>query len=100
MTASEQPKPVFRIIYRSHSRIPVGHRKKVLADIFLHARHRNKDAHITGALLITDHYFAQVLEGDRMTVEQLFDQIRCDPRHEDVTVLESGYVDTEPFPTW
>lgn len=91
---------VFRLIYRSHSTIPTERRQEVLANIFDVARSKNKKAGVTGALLVTDHWFVQALEGDEATVTALFDQISSDPRHERVSVVESGLVDGRTFPRW
>ncbi|GAA4903226.1 FAD-dependent sensor of blue light [Actinomycetospora succinea] len=101
MAASDESgSPVFRLIYQSHSRIPKSDRPTVLGEIFSTARSRNKGADITGALLITDHYFAQVLEGPQGTVEELYGRISADPRHERLAVLDSGTVDERAFGKW
>ncbi|MEJ2860241.1 BLUF domain-containing protein [Actinomycetospora flava] len=96
----ESGSPVFRLIYQSHSRIPKTDRPTVLGEIFSQARSRNKGAGITGALLITDHYFAQVLEGPQDNVEELYGRISGDSRHERLAVLESGTVDQRAFGKW
>ncbi|MEJ2890900.1 BLUF domain-containing protein [Actinomycetospora aeridis] len=98
--SDEGGSPVFRLIYQSHSRIPKTDRPTVLAEIFSQARSRNKGAEITGALLITDHYFAQVLEGPQGNVEELYGRISADPRHERLAVLDSGTVDHRAFGRW
>lgn len=102
MTAasSSDSDPVFRIIYRSHSRIPAEDRPKVLSAIFDVARSRNKKAQVSGALLITDHYFVQALEGDEAAVRTLFDSINRDDRHTEVTILEEGTCDGRTFSRW
>jgi hypothetical protein len=92
--------PVYQLSYSSHSRIPGPDRPTELAAIFRHARSNNKAAEITGALLITDHYFAQVLEGPRPVVEELYRHISADPRHETLTVLGTGTVARRVFPGW
>ncbi|MBW0092782.1 BLUF domain-containing protein [Pseudonocardia sp. KRD-184] len=102
MTAASpgESEPVFRLVYRSHSRIPAEDRPKVLARIFDVARSRNKAARVTGALLITDHYFVQALEGDEAAVRSLFDSINSDERHTDVTIVEEGTWDERTFSRW
>ncbi len=60
MTATDPSAPatlLYRLVYRSHSRIPSEDRKAVLGEIFDVARAKNKALGVTGALLITDHYF-------------------------------------------
>jgi hypothetical protein len=90
----------FRVIYRSHSRIPQESRETVLADIFDVARSNNKKAGVTGALLVTDHWFVQALEGDEATVTALYRRISEDDRHEKVSIVESGAVDAQVFSRW
>jgi hypothetical protein len=92
--------PVYQLSYSSHSRIPRHDRPTELAAIFRHARSNNKAAEITGALLITDHYFAQVIEGPQHAVEDLYRHISADTRHEKLTVLETGTVARRVFPGW
>ncbi|NYJ04423.1 BLUF domain-containing protein [Petropleomorpha daqingensis] len=92
--------PVFRLVYRSHSRIPGEDRPVTLAEILRGARSANARAGITGALLITDNWFVQALEGDESTVRALYERIRQDARHENVTLIESGSQDARVFSQW
>lgn len=96
---TEQTRP-FRLIYRSRSRIPAEQRSSALADIFGVARSKNKQAGITGALLVTDHWFVQALEGDESAVQRLYEHICDDARHDEVTVIESTAVDARVFSRW
>lgn len=89
----------FRLLYRSHSRIPHEERTAALGEIFGIARSQNKRAGITGALLLTDNYFVQALEGEEEVVRDLFARISQDPRHEDVTVIETE-VGERVFARW
>lgn len=91
---------VFRLIYRSRSRIPAAERKYQLGEIFSVARSSNKKAGVTGALLITDDEFVQALEGAEAVVRGLYDRIYKDRRHEHVEVLESGEVSGRVFGRW
>jgi hypothetical protein len=90
----------FRLVYRSHSLVPQPGRNAALAEIFKTARSHNKRAGITGALLITDHWFVQALEGEESAVRDLYARIADDPRHEQVTLIESGSVGVRVFPRW
>lgn len=90
----------FRLIYRSHSRIPEDQRSSALAEILATARSNNAESSVTGALLITDHYFVQTLEGDESTVRSLFERIAKDGRHDKVTVLEEQDVGSRTFSDW
>lgn len=91
---------VHRLIYRSHSTAPRDRRDEVLAEIFDVARAKNKKAGVTGALLISDNWFVQTLEGDEAVVTGLFEKIEADDRHTDVSVLESTTVDSRVFSRW
>jgi len=90
----------FRLLYRSHSVIPVDEREATLAQIFRVARSQNEATGITGALLVTDHWFVQALEGERSQVQSLYERIRSDTRHEQVTLIEAGDVQSRVFSRW
>ena len=91
---------LFRLIYRSHSVIPADEREAGLAQIFRVARSQNEPAGITGALLVTDHWFVQALEGERSPVQSLYERIRSDDRHEQVTLIEADDVESRVFSRW
>ena len=82
--------PVFRLVYRSHSLIAPEDRSTQLASIFTTARQSNRGRGITGALIVTEGAFVQALEGEESEVRDLFDTIRADGRHSDVSVLQEG----------
>lgn len=98
--AEHEAEPVFRLIYRSRSRIAAEDARSELGDIFTTARQNNKRLGITGALMTTEDEFAQTLEGDEATVRELYDHIRHDARHGDVTLLEAETVDGRTFGRW
>lgn len=90
----------FRLMYRSRIRIAPEERPAELGKLFTTARSNNKRAGITGALLVSDQWFVQTLEGDEALVRSLFAGIERDPRHDGVAVLEAGPVDGRAFPRW
>jgi hypothetical protein len=94
------PESTFRLIYRSRNKISADQRKAELGRLFTTARSNNKRQHITGALLIQGDWFAQVLEGNEAAVRALFADIKTDPRHEDVSVIESGPAGSRMFARW
>lgn len=100
VTGPDSQAPTFRLMYRSHSLLPTDGRGAALAEIFSQARSNNKQSGITGALLLTDHYFVQVLEGDEAAVRRLYERISADDRHDDVTLLESQTVEGRVFAKW
>ncbi len=99
-TAAGNSGPVFRLIYRSRSRIPATERKYQLGRIFSVARPTNKQIDVTGALLITDDEFVQTLEGPEPVVRKLYAKIYEDDRHENVSLLETGEVPERVFGRW
>jgi blue light- and temperature-responsive anti-repressor len=94
---------LFCIAY--HSRIIWPDRNGVLAPseveriLEVSIRNNARDG-ITGALMLSDDCFVQVLEGPRRPVQQTFDRILQDPRHLDVTMLQMSGVDRRSFPDW
>lgn len=97
---SVAPEGVFRLIYRSRDQIPMGSRKVELGALFSAARSNNKEQNITGALLVSDDWFVQVLEGDEAVVRELFAHIEKDPRHDSVSVVDAQTVDARVFARW
>ena len=63
-------------------------------------RRKNRLIGITSVLLYSSTRFIQVLEGDNFTVPWLYDRIRQDYRHKNVTLI--NYVSTaeRSFPNW
>ena len=92
--------PTFRLIYRSHNRIPNDRRKAELGAIFSAARSTNKRLGVTGALLTSGDWFVQTLEGDEAVVRDLYARIGKDSRHERVVEIASGEVDGRVFSRW
>jgi hypothetical protein len=90
----------FRLMYRSRNRIPADERKAELGDLFTGARRFNKEAGISGALLLHGDTFVQLLEGDESAVRSLYSRIETDPRHDEVELLEARDVDDAVFRRW
>lgn len=91
---------VFRLIYNSHSTVTSEAATGELGAIFTTARRNNKPLGITGALLTSEDAFAQTLEGEEHAVRELYERIAADPRHENVTILETGEVRERVFGRW
>ena len=99
-TPSSATEQTFRLMYRSRDLIPADRRKVELGHLFTEARSNNKKRGITGALLLSEDRFVQVLEGDEDAVRALFTHIERDGRHDSVSVLESGMVARRLFARW
>ena len=94
------PDALYAIAYRSHSLVAAGRAEGELADILRVARVNNAALGVTGALMLYDDWFAQVLEGPEAAVRGLFDRIAADARHDGVEVLDSGPVEKRLFERW
>ena len=69
-----------RLGYVSVSLLADGpNEERHIADILLTSRRNNTESNVSGALLATDHGFAQVLEGERDAVEATYGRIARDP---------------------
>lgn len=93
----------YRLIYRSHSLLPPSEHSdgnEGLADILRVARAKNAALGVTGALMLYDDWFAQVLEGPKDVVESLFARIRTDPRHDAVRLDLADKVARALFQKW
>lgn len=93
---------LFRLVYYSRNAIkalgtPMASEIK---SIMATSNDNNPPAGITGALIFNDHYFAQVLEGDRKAVSQAFCRISGDKRHTDVCILDAKPIQARDFDGW
>ncbi|MAT99488.1 MAG: hypothetical protein CL608_20290 [Anaerolineaceae bacterium] len=67
----------------------------------LEVSHTANNTHgITGMLLYRGGNFIQVIEGENEEVLQLYENIKADPRHKDVTLLTQDPITTRQFPDW
>lgn len=99
-TPNRPGESTFRLMYRSRTLIPQDQRKVELGRLFSEARSNNKQQGITGALLLSEDWFVQVLEGEEDAVRALFTHIERDDRHDSVSVLETGKVPARVFARW
>ena len=60
----------------------------------------NEAKEITGALYFNEHYFIQVLEGDRTQITLLFNKICLDERHQNVTLIDFSSISHRSFVDW
>lgn len=89
---------LFELIYHSQARpnLPTEEHQKILEV----ARTFNKANNITGCLLFHKDQFLQLLEGDFETLNQLYDHIRKDKRHENVITLHMKEIEDRIFDDW
>lgn len=97
----DQP-PLRRLIYRSTSRITGGPSAVALelGRILETSRRRNPENGLTGALMLREQRFVQVLEGPDASVGETLGRIAVDPRHGDLEMLEDGGAAARVFGDW
>jgi len=93
---------IYKILYCSKNLIEGEHAKQdaEISQILQSARRNNRKQNVTGALFFNSAYFAQALEGPKLAIEKIFENIQRDPRHGDVTVLSSETGGHRDFPEW
>jgi hypothetical protein len=93
---------LYRLVYYSRNCI-LGLSEEVEAavhDILRRSQKNNAAVGVTGALMFTDGYFAQVLEGRRQDVERTFERIQLDERHGEVQLLSFEPAPARMFSGW
>lgn len=88
------------LIYVSRPLVDPGARAKALDDIQAVSIARNTDLDITGLLISTSDYFAQILEGPESGVDAVMARIAVDPRHHEVRIIRRSPVSGRRFPHW
>lgn len=99
-TTADLGTQVFRLVYRSHTTMSSDNRPAEIEEIFEVSQSRNHDLGLSGALLVWQDTFVQVLEGDEKKVRDLYATIASDPRHERVETLDEGVVSARVFGRW
>jgi hypothetical protein len=69
-------------------------------DIVNISQARNAALSVTGALIASRSFFAQILEGQWAAIDELMISISRDPRHTNVDVLLHEAVEARRFPDW
>lgn len=63
-------------------------------------RTNNSNTNITGMLIYFDGTFVQFIEGPENNIDQLFQKIKKDKRHQDVVLLIDGIHKEREFSNW
>jgi Sensors of blue-light using FAD len=88
-----------RIVYTSRARTSdVGLPMQV--DILAASQRNNARDGLTGALLIHDGRFLQVLEGAGQDLDRLLKRLGDDPRHEGIEIIEREPIRQRRFGEW
>ena len=95
---------LIRLVYASRSTFESSAKQQGLdpgvARILAKSRKNNARAQVVGGLLFGEGYFLQCLEGEANAVKTLYDTIKVDPRHRDVTVLSRASISSRSFGAW
>lgn len=95
---------LLRIVYASKANFEYssesGDKHPAIAEILAQSRRNNQPNNIGGVLCYGDGFFFQCLEGERSSVEHLYDRLLNDPRHRDVTLLSKRPVAQRMFKLW
>ncbi|MDR3367745.1 BLUF domain-containing protein [Rhodoferax sp.] len=86
-----------RLLYASRA---VDVCPEIIEAILHECRSRNPNSGITGVLCYGGGIFLQVIEGGRMTISQLYNQIQRDARHKDVVLLQYEEISERRFAGW
>ncbi len=89
---------MYHLVYVSHATRAL-HEADLLT-ILNESRANNKKKEITGLLLYLKDRFIQALEGNEMVVNELYEEIRKDPRHKKVTLILEGNSPHRLFKDW
>lgn len=71
-----------------------------LKDILKVARQTNETLNITGMLLYRGRFFIQALEGEAEAVNELYEKIKKDARHVNVTLVDTHPITERAFVGW
>lgn len=89
---------MYHLVYISHASRHLS--ELDLLDILHASRLNNKKRHITGMLIYLHEKFIQVLEGGYDEVNEVYRQIKEDPRHRKVTKVLEGNTEHRIFKDW
>lgn len=84
-----------RLVYVSRAAPGIGPRDAY--DIIRVAQNRNSRYGVTGALILVDGHFLQVIEGDAFRIRERYARIAIDPRHTHLEVRQSGRIQQLSF---
>lgn len=89
---------MYRLIYFSTARLGLG--PADLENILSCAVAHNLAHGVTGVLLFNGLNFLQVLEGPRCAVEELYERITRDPRHNGLSLIKTQDIEALSYPEW
>jgi sugar/nucleoside kinase (ribokinase family) len=90
----------YRLVYYSENRISAQSLDSEIEQILTASRRRNMLIEVSGALMFSTEYFAQVLEGSQAAIEATFERIQRDRRHGNVVMLDFAPAPVRSFQSW
>jgi hypothetical protein len=96
-TQQGSPMQLSRLVYTSSHN---GVSAEVIDRILQKSRANNVRDLITGALIVCDRHFMQLIEGSRSEIGKCFMRIMQDRRHYDIQVISCGDVSLRLFQEW
>ena len=90
----------FALLYISRNRVSEDMQAQEVATILKSSLANNRAHSVTGALVGTPDYYAQVLEGPRDAVMRTMQWIEADPRHEDIRIVAREMIPQRSFAQW
>lgn len=87
-----------QLIYMSYAVRPLSMAQ--LCQLLASARRRNAELALTGILLYGNERFVQVLEGPEIAVRTLYERIKRDARHRQVTAYADRPITKRTFTQW
>ena len=89
---------LIHIVYVSFSSTEMS--EDEIIELLAEVRAKNKKQHVTGLLLHNNESFIQVIEGEKNTINRLYEKIKTDPRHENIVKLLEEPIHSRAFPDW
>lgn len=95
-------KELLRVVYFSYQNSDTDHKMMAweIDKILEKSQLNNGRLDVTGALIFNAGVFGQVLEGPIDAVEETFERIQMDERHDNITILDTSRITMRSFPRW
>lgn len=98
--AEETQQSLTSLLYVSEVAVDADHLAWALADILTVSIARNTACDITGLLIATPRYFAQLMEGASSSLDSVMARIMADPRHINIRIVRHGLLDRRIGGSW
>jgi hypothetical protein len=89
---------LLQILYVSQAATPMD--ADALQDLLGQCYRNNRERGLTGLLIYSAGHFIQLLEGEPVAVQTMYQRIEADPRHTNVELLMRELVDQRLFDRW